>query len=261
MIADLTKKLAKELTSLDIKKYRDETGLFIVEGEKFVGEIPEDWDVACYVISGGFAGNSEPVRDYEKRAPVYFAPDGLFHRISGTVSPQGVLAVCRKKPRALGDMDMSGNGFFVYCDGVSDPGNAGTLLRTADAACAAGFALSEDSADIYGPKTIRSCAGSVFHLPVVTEVGRAALLDFLRANGIGLVAADPRGKTAVCDADIGGRCCIAVGNEARGLSDVILRAADVLAFIPMPGKAESLNASVAGGVIMYEAVRQRIKRR
>ncbi|MCL2461936.1 MAG: hypothetical protein FWF44_04660, partial [Defluviitaleaceae bacterium] len=185
MISDLSKKLAKEITSLNIKKYRDETGLFFVEGEKFVNELPDGWDAAYYVISEGFfAGKSGGpdagvIRGYENRAPVYAAPDGLYQKLSGTVSPQGILAVCKKRPQSLEDMYLTGGGFFVYCDGVSDPGNAGTLLRTADAAGAAGFVLSGDSTDVFAPKAIRACAGSVFHLPVIAGVGQAELLEFI----------------------------------------------------------------------------------
>ena len=255
----VTKALAKKINALATKKGRDEHGLFIVEGAKNAAEIPVGWEVECCVLSESFAKGNEAA-GYDARSDVFVAGDDAFARLSDTKTPQGVMALCGIPSRKLCEMDFS-ECLFVFGERISDPGNAGVLLRTSDAAGASFFALSDGSADVYGPKAVRACAGSIFHLPVLFGVKTEELAKICGEKGVSLYAAAADGERLLYETDFTRPCCIAVGNEAEGLSDFLKGKADCRVRLPMPGGAESLNAGVAGSLLIYEALRQRMVRR
>ncbi len=172
-----------------------------------------------------------------------------------TQHPQGVLAVCDLLP--AGDLDalMAGPGPIVVLEGVSDPGNVGTIIRTADAAGAGGVVLTPGSADVHNGKVVRSTAGSLFHLPVLPDVPLAAVADAARRHDRALVVTAGDGDEDLFAAADGrlvcGRTCWVIGSEAHGASPEARAAADLLVRIPMAGAAESLNAAVATAVVLY----------
>jgi len=240
------------------KKGRDEKGLFIVEGEKFVSEIPLRWPLRFYLMSETFAMKSI-LPAYENRAPVYTAPDHLYKKLSDTVTPQGIMAVCEKKQISPENL-IKDDGLLLLCENLADPGNVGTLIRTARAANAAGVILTKGSAELYSPKVIRACAGSLFHIPCAEDADALSAVRYLKAGGFLLAAAHLNGGVSYYDADMTKACCILIGNEARGLSDELSSFAQLLVKIPMSGGIDSLNAAVAGSILLYEAVRQRAVR-
>ena len=152
-------------------------------------------------------------------------------------------------------------GFVVVGVDIRDPGNAGTLIRSAEASGAVGVVLCADSVDITSPKVVRSTAGALFHLPVVTDISLAETLAFFRGNEVRSWAAAVRPDRCVAyfDADLSGPTAMVFGNEAHGLSEADLGAVDGLLTIPMLGHTESLNVSVASAVICFEAARQRAR--
>ncbi|MBR6401537.1 MAG: RNA methyltransferase [Firmicutes bacterium] len=238
-------KIIKQINSLKQKKYRDKTGLFIVEGERLISECSP-----VYVLAReDYAG------DLSRYDRVYTVSSAVFDKISDTVSPQGILGVCSIPQNDINEFDCGENAFVVILERVADPGNLGTIIRTADAAGADAVILSEGCADPYNLKTIRSTMGSVFHLPVYRN---ANLRDFLKNTGIKTLAAHLKGTKSCYDTDMRGSIGIIIGNEANGLSDEISGLASELVKIPMPGRAESMNAAVAAGILIYEAVRQRM---
>ena len=239
-------KIIKEINSLKQKKYRDKTGLFIVEGERLISEASPEYVLARKDYTGDLDG-------FER---VYTTSAALFDRVSDTVSPQGILGVCKIPKNDINEFVGGENAFVVILERVADPGNLGTIIRTADAAGADAVILSEGCADPYNLKTIRSTMGSVFHLPVYRNVN---LKEFLKDTKIRTFAAHLKGTKSCYDTDMSGSVGIIIGNEANGLSDEISGLADELVKIPMPGRAESMNAAVAAGIMIYEAVRQRIK--
>jgi TrmH family RNA methyltransferase len=247
----------KKVCALSSKKGRDDAGLFLVEGEKLLGEIPDDWSVSYYAASEAFS-RCQDLSAYEKKAPVYILEDSRFNKISDTLSPQGIIAACAKRASQP-------DGFFtrgclvMLGEKLSDPGNIGTLIRTAEAAGCDGFILSEGSADIYNSKIVRSTAGSIFHVPFMTDVNAAEMALLMKKAGVRLAAASPRGLDYPYSKDFSGSLCIMVGNEAHGLSKELLGLADDLVKLPMKGSIDSLNAAMAGGILLYEAVRQRLK--
>jgi TrmH family RNA methyltransferase len=242
--ADFVKKL---------KKLNED--LFIVEGEKFVKEIPESWEIDCYVITEEFA-RKRGLQELETRAKVYVTRERLFLQISQTETPQGILAVCRKRGFVLNFA--LAQGLWLLCEDIQDPGNVGTLIRTAGAAGASGVILCGACCDVYNPKVIRASAGGVFRVPTV-KARPDEIATALHGNHVSVIAAVVRGGSLPYALDMAGSCCIMIGNEARGLSSALIETADCRARLPMVA-AESLNAAVAGAVLLYEAVRQRISR-
>ena len=245
-------KIIKEVNSLKAKKERDKTGLFILEGKRLVDEIPNSWEIKYLLKAESY---SEDI-NFEN---VYTVKDSLFEKISETVNPQGILAVCHIKEFDVTNVDYSNSPFFVVLENVTDPGNMGTLIRTADAAGADGIFLSKGCVDIYNPKVIRATMGSIFHLPIYRNLNLMYLMEDFKNNNVKTLAAHLKGTSTPYKVDMTTACAVIIGNEANGLSDEISEMASDLVKIPMPGKAESMNAGIAGGILIYEAVRQRIE--
>ena len=245
-------KIIKEVNALKAKKERDKTGLFILEGKRLVEEIPNSWEIKYLLKAESY---SEDI-NFEN---VYTVKDSLFEKISETVNPQGILAVCHIKEFDVTNGDYSNSPFFVVLENVTDPGNMGTLIRTADAAGADGIFLSKGCVDIYNPKVIRATMGSIFHLPIYRNLNLMDLMEDFKDNNVKTLAAHLKGTSTPYKVDMTTACAVIIGNEANGLSDEISEMASDLVKIPMPGKAESMNAGIAGGILIYEAVRQRIE--
>jgi TrmH family RNA methyltransferase len=146
---------------------------------------------------------------------------------------------------------------LVICIDVRDPGNAGTVLRSAEAAGADGVICCEGSVDVYNPKTVRASAGSLFHVPVIVGGSPAAAVDAVGSFGLTRVATVARGGPDYATTDLTGRVAFLLGNEAHGLPDDVASAADTQVSIPMAGRTESLNVGVAAAVLCFEAARQR----
>lgn len=250
-------KWVKRLNGLKIKKNRDKEGVFIAEGLRFVSEIPADWVVEAYAVSESFAAEND-LSGYKKRAELLRLPDALFSSVCDTENPQGILAVCKKMKWDMEQVFAKKAPFLLLAEGMNDPGNLGTLIRTADACGADGVFLSKGSVDLYNPKVLRATMGSLFHVPVFQNIDLHEMAERLRTAEIPLYAAHLRGNMYPYALNLADSCAFLIGNEARGLSDDAAVLCDRLVKIPMPGQAESLNASIAAGILMYEVVRQRL---
>jgi TrmH family RNA methyltransferase len=250
----------KEIRLLGEKRERDKKALFFVEGIKFVIDgLISGWDVERMIVSESFKASADFNRIDElcgENTPVYLVPDKLFDSISDTSTPQGVLAVFRQKRYERTDI-LKGNRLIVILDSVQDPGNMGTIIRTADAASFSGVICLKGCVDVYNPKVIRSTAGSIFQIPVVRNAEAGETANYLKDCGIRIYATGTDYPLNPYDVDLRRDVAFIIGNEASGIT----HEADSLSgggiSLPIPGKAESLNASVAAGIIMYESVRQR----
>ncbi len=256
VITSASNAVFKDIMKLKNKKHRDKKGVFTAEGLRFVGEIPEDVFVEEYIVSEGFA-DEDVMR---KGVRVYTLAENLFKQLSDTESPQGIIAVCRKKEVDVKEALSDKNGLYVIAEQINDPGNLGTIIRTADAFGAKAVVLSKGSVDLYNSKVLRSTMGSLFHLPVITDADIKETIDTLKTNGIKVFAAHLKGVKTPAQADFKCGCAFVFGNEARGLEDETASLCDEYIKIPMAGKAESLNLSVAASVLMYECLRQRTTR-
>jgi TrmH family RNA methyltransferase len=197
-------------------------------------------------------------RSYATGARVFELAPGALERVAGTVSPQPVMAVCAMPEHGLEELRAAHPQLLVVCVDVRDPGNAGTLVRSAWAAGVSGVVCSLGTVDIWNPKAVRSSAGAVFHVPVVQAGAPGALLDELGAWGLDRWGAVPEGGTDYDRLDLTRPCAFVVGNEAAGLPvQELLAHLDGLVSIPMPGGAESLNVGTATAVLCFEALRQR----
>ena len=187
--------------------------------------------------------------------PVLWLAAGVLERVSDTVTPQPVLAVARRRPPVLGDL-AAGDLVVVGVD-VRDPGNAGTLVRSAEAAGASGVVFCRGSVDVTNPKTVRASAGALFHVPVVEGGDPQEVLGVLGDLGLVRMGAAARGGLAPDQADLTRPVALVFGNEAHGLPPELGPDLDGLVTIPMSGRAESLNLGMAAAILLYEAHRQR----
>lgn len=252
-----TARLYKSTKALKTKKERDKEGLFVCEGLRFVEEIANDWKIKYYAVSESFEKENN-LSAFEKRADVYVFSDKEFSDMSDTENPQGIMAVCEKKQFSLEDIvKKAEGGFFVAAEELNDPGNLGTIIRTADACGVDAVILSKGSVDVYNGKVLRSTMGSVFHVPVITDVNIKETIEIMKENGVKVYAAHLKGKKTPYKFNLKTKTAYLIGNEANGLKEETASLADEYVKIPMPGRAESLNASVAAAVLMYETVRQR----
>jgi TrmH family RNA methyltransferase len=260
-ISSLGNPTIKFIRSLYTRKAREKTNMAILEGTRLVQDaLDADVGFREVLCSESFCegkSGSELLQDIrEVGAEVIVVPDFLIERISDTKSPQGIIASIDIKEASLAGVFEDLPSLLLVLDSVQDPGNVGTLIRTAAAAGADCVILTEGCADVYNPKTLRASMGAVFRLPVVERADCGEIMGQLKTTDTKLVAADSRGEMEYCDTWCCGRTCLVVGNEARGVSDGFSISADVRIQIPMERGIESLNVAIAGSILLYEAYRQ-----
>ncbi|MBR5731184.1 MAG: RNA methyltransferase [Firmicutes bacterium] len=253
--------MIREAASLSEKKYRDALGFFLLEGPNIVSEaLRLKKGVKCVFAR---AGSDDPetlgiVSLAEAGGiPVYEVGPELMRKIAGTRTPQSIAAEAELPAQTRESFAVgTAGGNVLVLDRLQDPGNVGTLIRTAEAMGFAGVIAVKGTADPWQPKAVRSAAGSVLRLPVITAGSAEEALDFLERLGKKVFTAAAEGRLALWDADLAENAAIVIGNEGAGASEAFRRAAELLS-IPMAGQTESLNAAAAGAVIMYESMRQK----
>ncbi len=253
----------KEIRALANRKYRDEKKLYFIEGIRFVEEaLREKAEIDKILLSERLSCSKagEEILAGVRAAGynTFLLPEKLFKEISDTESPQGIMAVLKARRHDLNDIIGDINCLLIL-ESVQDPGNLGTIIRTADAGGITGIIMSKGCVDIYNPKVLRSTMGSVFRVPICISDDLAGAIDIIREKGIKVYAAHLKGKINYFEADFKGNIAVIIGNEANGISDTAAASSDMLIKIPMLGRTESLNASVAAGLLIYESVRQRMK--
>ena len=189
--------------------------------------------------------------------PAEILEDHVFAAVSGTKTPQGILCVIRQFHYTTEELLGGDCPVLLLLEDLQDPGNAGTILRTAEGAGAGGIFLTRTSVDLYNPKTIRSTMGSIYRVPFVYTEDLKDILPLLKERNIRTYAAHLQGKRCYDEEDYRSGCAFFIGNEGNGLSEDLSSRADAKIRIPMHGKLESLNAAVAASILMYEACRQR----
>ncbi len=190
-------------------------------------------------------------------AEVARVPDRLFRQIAQTESPQGIAAVVEARRPTLDSMLHKRDGLFLVACGLQDPGNLGTILRSAQAFGASALITLEGTVSPFNPKAMRASAGAVFQVPSFAAVDPDWLFKRLRAARIRIIAADRRSPSRVSDSDLRGPLAILIGQEAAGLAPEIARQANMLVSIPIRSGMNSINAATAASIILYEAARQR----
>lgn len=242
--------------------------VFMVEGVRSVREVlgEKAWHVREIWISEELKRKDASLYEqllHEADATLFVAPEEMVRKLSDTMTPQGIVAFVERKIAKVSEIlekcrEKKETPLLVILENLQDPGNVGTILRTLDAAGGHGLILTKGTCDIYSPKVIRSTMGSLLHTDCALVESAEPLILALKKAGFTVVAGDLSASDLPYDVDMKKPLAILIGNEGNGLTKEAAEAATHKIRIPMRGEAESLNASVAAGVLIYEAVRQRL---
>ena len=249
----LKEKIKQIKNLLEKRSARRKEGLFVVEGPHLVTEALEQIKYAVYSENLSLVKKLE-----EQRIPCFKISRTQMTELSQVEAPQGILAVVKEKTWKLDDLFEKKDPCLVFCLGLQDPGNLGTIVRTLCAADGAGLLLAKGTVDLYNQKVIRASMGAIFRLPIILAEDDLSMLKQLKKKNVRIIAAEASGGEILYESDLTGPVAILIGNEGAGLPPEILDWADKVIKVPMPGKTESLNAGVAAAVIIYESLRQRI---
>lgn len=251
----------KYVRNLSSKKFRDEENAFVVEGVKFVLEaINEGADIKFLLVSEDVQNKDEvkkiiSLADEDKAV---ICSRQIFDGAADTVSAQGVLAVINKKTPNKEDLINRYN-FIIMCDRIQDPGNLGTIVRIADAFGPAALFLNRGCVDLYNPKVVRASAGAVFRVPFIIDDSDSEFIDIMKEKDFYIVSTVVDSEYTFDNMEERQKICLVIGNEGQGVSQEILNNSDISLTIKMTGRAESLNASVAAGISIYEIKKKLLK--
>lgn len=257
-----SKSKLKELLKLKTKKGRREKERFLIEGLRFCQELLNssfEAELILYTLRFSKSQDGKKLLDdfVKKGVEVISVKKDVIRKLSDTVTPQGIVAVVKMKKLFFKDGLLENIKFVLAIDSIKEPGNLGTLLRTADAAGADCVLLSNECVELYNPKVLRSTTGSVFHLPIFENMNLEKAILYLKKRGFKIFATDVKEGKLYDQIDYLGKVCLIIGSEAQGISKKILSLAFEKVKIPLYGKAESLNAGVACGVILYQMAKKR----
>lgn len=263
VIDSAANKKIKLMQSLTSRKHRTKEGLFRVEGLRLAEmAAASNWALRFALYTAELAEKERGrklLAALQEKCPVYEVSAALAKKVAATDTPQGIFLAAEQQETSLQELATKKwqEALYVVLDGVQDPGNAGTIIRTADAVHADGVILTKGAVDVFGDKTVRATMGSLFHLPIVTGVTASELAAFAETQGCQLLATalDETAKPHF-EVDFTKASMIVFGNEGNGVSQKLLQRAQKV-YIPMYGKAESLNVGISAAVVLYEAVRQR----
>ena len=256
MITSSDNQVYKHIAKLKLKKNRDKLGQYIIEGPNLISEALENGGDIKYIL------HSEGYEIEETSSFVLSIEHGLFCKLSDTDNPQGVLAIVNKKvyteeeffrPRETGDSNI------IVLDRLQDPGNIGTIIRTADAAGYMGAIVIKGTGDIYSPKVVRAATGSLFRLPVLLVDTPIQALGILKKYKKRIICTCLNCDQYYYESKMKDNIALVIGNEGNGVDKEFIINSDIQVKIPMDGKIESINAAVSAGILMYESVRQRWK--
>ena len=249
--------IVKNIKKLKDKKYRDEQSSYIIEGLKIISEaIEENAVIKKVVICEDYITNdtinSKVMYEIARHECIYVSKK-VFDSITTVIAPQGILAVV-EKPNVHKNINYKEDVILIL-DGIQDPGNLGTILRTADSVDLKQIIVSKETADVYNPKVVRSTMGAIFRVNVIESSNLVETIKEIKKNRFKIIATSLGGTDTIYDIEYKKKAII-IGNESKGVSKEVLEAADSTVVIPMLGKTESLNASVACGIILYEYARR-----
>ena len=254
MITSTSNAQIKNVINL-LKKSKDRKaqGLFVVEGKRMFEETPKERIRSIFVSESYEKENKDSLSGYSYE----LVSDEVFSHMSDTKTPQGVMALVRMTDCTIEDMLVCDAPLIMVLENLQDPGNLGTIIRTAEGAGVDGIIMTAGTVDIYNPKVIRSTMGAMYRMKLSYTDSLAEAVKKLREKGITTYAAHLKGAVDYVDCDYTKGTAFFIGNEGNGLSDEAAELSDRRIIIPMKGSLESLNAAVSGAILMYEAARQR----
>lgn len=232
---------------------RKKENCFLVEGPRMFFEIPKDRVLECYLTEEFADKYEEKLKGWKYE----LISENVCKHLSDTKTPQGVIAIVKREEPSISELlNKEKNPCFFLLENLQDPGNLGTIIRTAEGAGVTGIIMNKETVDIYNPKVIRSTMGAVFRVPFVITDSLPDVITQLKQNGISVYAGHLKGDVFYKQ-DYRSGSAFLIGNEGNGLTDEITALADYKIKIPMKGKVESLNAAVSATILMYETMRQR----
>lgn len=262
-------RILKLYQQLENKKYRDKFGKYIIEGPNLIEEaLKNDVLPECIVISDAYLERPELKQLCEnynrallqgKEDRLLLLEDKLFQRLTQTETSQGIFGIVSKPQYDATKFfasERTGSGNIVILDRLQDPGNVGTIIRTADAAGYEGIMVLKGTVDLFSPKVVRACTGSLFRIPILLVDTPLDAIELLRRQGKRIVCTGFETDKYYYDTDLSMDVGLVIGNEGNGICQSLLDNSDEIIKIPMSGSIESLNASVAAGILMYESVRK-----
>lgn len=262
MITSLSNRTVKEIVALSRKgKERNKRDVFVVEGIKMFMEVPAERICGIYIAQSAEREILEQCGEKLADLTYELVSDEVFAKMSDTMTPQGILCLVRQfhyELREILEEKIKNQLLFIILEDIQDPGNLGTVFRTAEAVGASGIIMSHQTVDVYNPKTIRSTMGSVYRVPFLCVEDISSIIKVLQGKGVCVYAAHLDGQDYYEDFDYRKGTAFLIGNEGNGLRRETTACADALVKIPMEGQVESLNAAVASSVLLYEAYRQRM---
>lgn len=249
-ISSLSNQHIKDIIRLQTKSSaRKKEKLFVAEGIKMYEEAPKEDIVNTYVSESFLKENKDKIK-----GSYIIVKDNIFKDISDTVTPQGIVCILKQREYQLNTiLKKEERQIFVLLESLQDPGNLGTIMRTAEGAGAAAVIMNKSTVDLFNPKVVRSTMGSIFRVPFLIFEDLAEAVRELKENGVTIYAAHLGGGIYYNEECYNSSSGFIIGNEAKGLTEEISRRADRLVKIPMEGKLESLNAAVTAAILMYEA--------
>lgn len=258
-ITSLTNAKVKRIAELTRKaKARRKEQCFVLEGERSFADMPADCLREVYVTEAFLRGAEGRAAQRLQTLPVPYTEvtEEVMRKMSDTQTPQGVLCVAAMPSYREEDL-LRGTPLLLILEDIQDPGNLGTMLRTAEAAGATGVLMSAGTADLFQPKTVRSTMSAVFRMPYLYTEDLPGTLRSLTERGIALYAAHLKARQNYDEADYRGPCGFLIGNEGNGLKEETAALAQHKILIPMQGEIESLNAAMAAGILLFEAAGHR----
>jgi TrmH family RNA methyltransferase len=232
-------------------KFRKKEQIFLVEGVKMVNEaLTRNLAVKIYIAESFSMDQLEVIN-----CPVETVTDKIFKEVSDTTNPQGVLALVRMPQYNWSDYLEKEDAALLCLEDINDPGNLGTMMRTAEGAGMSAIVISKNTVDPYNPKVVRATMGAMFRMPVLIREDFLESMKELKEKSFHIYAAHLDGKCNYSEESYGGKVAILIGNEANGLTDEATALSDKKVLIPMKGQLESLNAAVSAAILMYEVAR------
>lgn len=245
-------------SQLKTKKGREQQGVYLIEGNKLLEEaILSNQKIEVIIINKDKdipTSLSNTINQRNLR--IITVSNIVFNKLAETETPQGIIGVIKKKQWDFNELLNKDNNFLLLIDEIQDPGNLGTIIRSADAAGISGIIIGTNTVELYNPKVIRSAMGSIYHLPIlINDLDDS--IEKLKSLNINIIGTSPYSTKDYYDVNLINNIAIIIGNEARGLSERRQKSTDQMIKIPINGKAESLNVAMATTIILFEHLRQR----
>ena len=249
--------LLKTIRLLHDRSGRTKTGLFLVEGTKPVEEaFAKGLSIKSVVVSQTYLKHAQARLSIDIDC-LLVLEDKLFANLVTTTTPPGILAVAEIPKHTPEELFCSSKPLILIAEAIQDPGNMGTIIRSALASSASGIICTTGTVDPFNPKVVRSASGALFALPILFDLSFLEAVSLVKEHGLKLLACQPRALTSYWQTDLTGAIAIVMGNEGQGLSPEVQQVVDQDISIPMDTKSESLNVAVCASLILYEALRQR----